>query len=568
MAAPRAAGPATVRRHFVTVGRRQVHYRRAGAGPAVVLLHETPRSSLALTELTRGLAARFCVIALDTPGYGSSTALATPQPEIPDYAEAVAETLAALGIERCGVYGVRTGASIAAELARRHRDRVAAVVLDALPVFIAAERDDWLANHDLPIEPVIDGSHLASAWTRYRDQFLYFPWYRREAAARRDIDMPDALTLHEGVVELLRAGPGYGAGSAAAFRHDPAGAVAALDVPAMILSREGDGLARAGERLDRLPPGARVEHVARASAESVARIGDFFAEHTGDVPPPPAPPRPADIPGAVTKDYVSTSFGQLLLRRAGAGDRTPLLMLHASPGSAESLVGLIGALAATRPVLALDTLGNGGSDKPPWGAAEIGDYAPVVIEALETLGLGKIDLYGTHTGAKIALETCLLDPARVQRVVLDGFALYDDAQRDELLARYTPRLTPRDDGTHLLEAWNFLRDQTLFWPWFNRTRAGIRHVEPVAAYELHRWLLELLASGPTYAIGYRAAFRHPARERLPLLTTPALLAARGTDVIHASTIEAAQLAPDAAARTLPEDDAGCAREIASFLDSS
>ena len=40
-----SAHPA-VRRHFVTVnGDRQVHYRRAGKGPAVVLLHQSPTSS-------------------------------------------------------------------------------------------------------------------------------------------------------------------------------------------------------------------------------------------------------------------------------------------------------------------------------------------------------------------------------------------------------------------------------------------------------------------------------------------------------------------------------------------
>jgi pimeloyl-ACP methyl ester carboxylesterase len=528
------------------------------------LLHGSPRSSLALIELIERLAERFCVVALDTPGYGLSGALPAPQPEICDYADAVAETLAELGIVRCGVYGLNTGASIAAELARRHRDRVVAAVLDGLPLFSAAERDELLANYCPPLEPALDGSHLVSAWTGYRDQFLYFPWYRRQAETRREVDMPDAQVLHDGVLDLLRAGPAYGAGSEAAFRHDGAAAVAALETPLLISDREGDALAGRGERLERLPPGTRVEHVAQAP-EWAARIGDFLAEHAGDVPP--TPPPPADLAGAVAKDYVSTSFGQLLLRRAGTGRGRPLLMLHASPGSAEMLVGLIGALAAGRPVLALDTLGNGDSDKPPWDAAEIGDYAPVVIEALDRLGVGEIDLYGTHTGAKIALETCLLDPARVRRVVLDGLALYDVAQRDDLLARYTPRFAPKDDGTHLLAAWSFLRDQTLFWPWYHRTRAGIRHVEPIAAPELHRWLIELLASGATYSIGYRAAFRHPTRERLPLLVTPALLAARATDMIHATTIEAAKLAPHATALTLPEDDAGCANAIASFLAS-
>jgi len=531
---------AVARRRFVTVGERQVHYWRAGEGPPVVLLHDSPRSSLALAPLAAALAERFCVVALDTPGYGSSEPLAVSRPEIPDYADALVRTLDALGIGRCGLYGAGSGASIAAQCAWRAGDRVAAIVLDEPPLFGAPERADLLAHHCPPIEPAIDGSHLIAAWTAHRDQFLFRPWYRRELAARRDVDMPDATALHDGFLDLLRAGAPYGAAFEAAVRHDCHDAIARLAMPALVLAPDD---------------GARE------------RVVGFLAEHLGDVrAAPPAPPA-ASIAGAITRDYADTSHGQLLVRRAGGGGDTPLLMLHASPGSAGMLVPLIRELARGRPVLAFDTLGNGGSDKPPWHAAEIRDYAPVVAEALDALGIGAVDLYGTHTGAKIALETCLLDPARVRRLVLDGLALYSDAQRDDLLARYTPVLAPSDDGTHLLMAWSFLRDQTLFWPWYDRTRGAIRRVEPIGARELHAWLVELLQSGPTYSIAYRAAFRHPTRERLPLLATPTLLAARGTDMIHATTIEAARLAQRATAMTLPEDDAGSAAVIARFLDA-
>ncbi len=44
----------TVQRLFVAVGSGQVHYRRAGEGPPVVLLHR--------------LARNFTVVAVDTPG--------------------------------------------------------------------------------------------------------------------------------------------------------------------------------------------------------------------------------------------------------------------------------------------------------------------------------------------------------------------------------------------------------------------------------------------------------------------------------------------------------------------
>ena len=67
-----------VTRHFVTIGSRQVHYRRLGSGPALLLVHETPMTGAMLLPLAQKLADRYTVIALDTPGYGSSDQLPEP----------------------------------------------------------------------------------------------------------------------------------------------------------------------------------------------------------------------------------------------------------------------------------------------------------------------------------------------------------------------------------------------------------------------------------------------------------------------------------------------------------
>src|SRR5512147_2264507 len=95
-----------VRRGYVDVPFGQVHYRVAGYGPPVVLLHDSPRSSAMHEELISALADEFTAIAIDTPGYGRSSPLpAEPRPEIPDYAAALGAALDALGIGRCVVYG-------------------------------------------------------------------------------------------------------------------------------------------------------------------------------------------------------------------------------------------------------------------------------------------------------------------------------------------------------------------------------------------------------------------------------------------------------------------------------
>ena len=43
--APLPAAPGPITRHGCRVGGRWLHYRRLGAGPPVLLLHQTPQSS-------------------------------------------------------------------------------------------------------------------------------------------------------------------------------------------------------------------------------------------------------------------------------------------------------------------------------------------------------------------------------------------------------------------------------------------------------------------------------------------------------------------------------------------
>ena len=65
-----------LQRHFVMVrgqyGTRQVHYRRGGQGPVVLLLHQSPQSSREMEPLIEAWGQSFTLIAPDSPGYGFS----------------------------------------------------------------------------------------------------------------------------------------------------------------------------------------------------------------------------------------------------------------------------------------------------------------------------------------------------------------------------------------------------------------------------------------------------------------------------------------------------------------
>ena len=169
--------------HYVCVDGRLVHYRRSGDGPPVVLLHASPRSSIALVPLMQACPADITVFAFDTPGCGYSAPLPLGRPDVPDYAHAFAATLDALGIQRAPTYGTHTGAAIALTFAALYPERVSQLVLDGLSAFCADERAAILAGYLPPFTPHVDGTHLSMALGS-RARSIHFlsvesPWCRR-----------------------------------------------------------------------------------------------------------------------------------------------------------------------------------------------------------------------------------------------------------------------------------------------------------------------------------------------------------------------------------------------------
>jgi pimeloyl-ACP methyl ester carboxylesterase len=224
-----------------------------------------------------------------------------------------------------------------------------------------------------------------------------------------------------------------------------------------------------------------------------------------------------------------------------AGEGQPLLMLHASPGSSKQLESKIAALAQGRRLIAPDTPGNGDSTPLPLPAPAITDYAAATLEFLDAIGLETCDVYGSHTGASIAVELALLAPGRIDRVVIDGIGVYSDAERANYLANYALTIEPDLIGSQFHRAFMFCRDQYLFWPWFETAAANRREGGLPDPQVLHDWVLEVCKAISTYHLGYRASFAHRAEDRLGLLTQETLFLAAENDPLLASTRTAATL---------------------------
>ncbi len=559
--------PDGLSRHFVDVGGREVHYLRTGSGPVAVLLPAFPWSAGSLAPLARAMADDFTVVVMDLPGCGNSHALGDPG-DLEDYADAVAENLDALGIDRCHLYGTQSAAQVALETAVRHPERVANVVLDGLPLPEDAQRQDTVDKFCPRFAPSWDGTHIAAVWWWCREQSLFQPWYRPSAATRLDVDEPSPDVIQRRAADVLRAGEGYADGLRAAFGHSAGRSLRRIDVPCTLVTTAGDPstphAARipapgAGGQMIDLPAGPGRERQLLRLIGSGSNADRAFE-----------PPKPAWRADTIDRSYLPTRHGRLLVRRI-PGTGRPLVMLHASPTSSLLLEPLMRELAVGRPVIALDTAGNGDSDAPPGdGPFAIADFAGIVTEALDDLALGEMDLYGTHTGALIATEVAVAS-RQVRRLILEGVTMFDDGDRPdllpraELLANYLPTFEPGWDGTHLAAAWHFRRAFTTYWPWFRRSRDGIRWVPMVELAAFHRGFVEVAKRLETYHLPYRAALGYPTADRLPRIRVPTLIAAHPDDPLQAHSPEAADLVPGGRWDALPGDIAGVAALYERFL---
>jgi pimeloyl-ACP methyl ester carboxylesterase len=240
----------------------------------------------------------------------------------------------------------------------------------------------------------------------------------------------------------------------------------------------------------------------------------------------------------IRRGFVDLSHGQTHFRMAGeAGE--PLVIVHASPGSSRQQVRLIEDFAGEARVFAPDTPGNGDSEPIALTEPEMPRLARAVLEFLDAQGLDRVRLYGSHTGASIATELAILAPERVSHLVLDGLSAMSPDTLGDVLAHYAHPFVPDLDGAYLIRLFQFCRDQYLFFPWYQRTRAGRRDGGLGSAEDLHAWVTEVMKGAQTYHLNYRAAFRWQPAPRLPLVACPTLLMAAINDPLFDHSREAA-----------------------------
>ncbi len=211
----------------------------------------------------------------------------------------------------------------------------------------------------------------------------------------------------------------------------------------------------------------------------------------------------------IRRSYYDCKYGQLHIRSAlpdtEIKDAVPLICFHQSPQSGKVFTEILNSFGQTRPVYAPDTPGFGESD-PPTSAPSIEDFADVMEELIDQLGLKIFDILGYHTGALTATEIALRRPELARRLVLIGLPVLTQKEIDAFFEQPWP-VQMNEDGSHITTEW----ERSVKW-------AGPGMTLPL----IQRGFVDKLKAGDCAFWGGQAAMRYPFSEKLPRLQQPIL----------------------------------------------
>jgi pimeloyl-ACP methyl ester carboxylesterase len=227
-------------RGYIKTQYGQMHYLTEGSGEALILLHQTLRSSQVFTGAMPTLAKKYRVIAIDLPGFGNSDRF-DGEISMTDHARNIQQCIDGLGIDRFSIGGIHTGGAIGAEIAIDWPHRVAALILIGFPyIRDETERADMrrqlgLRLHEgglLVPEAVADGSYLSSLWHWSMNKL----WWGLDGKIHEDLAKEELHFIESYVHDAIRGRDGMMQTHTALIKYDPDARLPLVKVPTLVIA--------------------------------------------------------------------------------------------------------------------------------------------------------------------------------------------------------------------------------------------------------------------------------------------------------------------------------------------
>ncbi|HTI92347.1 MAG TPA: proline iminopeptidase-family hydrolase [Puia sp.] len=117
--------------------------------------------------------------------------------------------------------------------------------------------------------------------------------------------------------------------------------------------------------------------------------------------------------------FIPVKGGKVWYRILGSGDKTPVVLLHGGPGATSYYLNPMRTLATDRPVVYIDQLGCGRSDKlTDTSLMNTAAFVDELEQVRQALGMDVFYLYGHSWGTMLGMDYYLKYPARVKAMVI------------------------------------------------------------------------------------------------------------------------------------------------------
>lgn len=212
---------------MATIDGRELHFASQGSGPLAILIHGYPLDHTMWLDQMAGLSAKRTTVALDLPGYGMSERVTGEPLTMDRLADDVAGLIGSLGETSADVVGLSMGGYVALALWERHQPLVRSLVLSNTRA--TADSEEARAGREEQALAVVNSGREPLA-TKMVDALLA---PGADLAAKARLRTMVEATPVETIVASLRG---------MAERPDRSDLLASIDVPALVIAGEEDGL--------------------------------------------------------------------------------------------------------------------------------------------------------------------------------------------------------------------------------------------------------------------------------------------------------------------------------------
>jgi len=157
------------------------------------------------------------------------------------------------------------------------------------------------------------------------------------------------------------------------------------------------------------------------------------------------------------------------------------------------------------------------------------EYAEILYEAVQAMGISRCHVVGHHTGACIVVDMVAQHPELAQSLTLLGPAVLTAEERQELSQHFGTPFTPTETGEYLMENWEYLK-------------ALGAHQDPLL---INREMSDQLRAWWGRVQSYNAVWGQDFMGLLQQIECPLMLGAAPDDVLYPFVEVGAKLKPNA-----------------------